>query len=69
MDDKLVNQLTDILHKKLCTANHTDGCEWFYTEGTPNHKESWSYLKYNNIAKKILSKTEYDVAVHVIECL
>lgn len=59
-----VNRLAEIIHKKTCRFNHTDGCGWEY--------ESWSKvgttrLSYVKKAEAILKNVDYQLAVFTIE--
>ena len=33
------------LHEKLCTYNHTDGCDWYYDDGSWNRHSRTAYIK------------------------
>lgn len=45
--------IADILHKKLCTYNHIDGCDWSYGSWTDNNL-GYSRQKYFGKAKEVI---------------
>jgi len=61
-----VQRLTEILHKKQCTYDHTDMYSWYY-ESWEN--PGWTYKQYTEKAKALLSIVDYETAVRVVEVL
>ena len=57
-------KLAELIHSKMCSWNHTDGCSWFY--------ESWENLGYSRTAylekaERILKVVNYETAALVIK--
>ncbi len=45
--------IAELLHGKLCNHNHTDGCGWFYDDGSWKEYTRKEYLeKANNLLSK-----------------
>lgn len=44
-------EIATILHKELCTFNHTDGCAWYYAE---NDWNEYTHKEYMNMAVELL---------------
>ena len=38
-------ELAERLHKTLCRHNHTDGCDWFYDDGSWTESSRKNYLR------------------------
>lgn len=46
------------LHKLLCTANHSDGCDWYYNVNTRTNVHDWNghaHKKYLKMAERVIS--------------
>ena len=62
-------ELAELVHKKTCHWNHTDGCSWFY--------ESWDGVRFGDSAKskaletanKMLLITNFETAKAIMSCL
>lgn len=58
-EEKKKNQpeylLAQKLHHILCTANHTDGCSWFYEESDFDSWERTTHKQYLKLAKELLT--------------
>lgn len=58
--------LAEVLHEKLCTHNHTDGCSWYYDDG------SWSECsrqKYIKKATKLLKISDLVSLIDILEII
>jgi glutamate synthase domain-containing protein 3 len=59
-------RLAELLHEKLCSWNHTDGCSWHY--------ESWDDIgnarkRYLEKAENILKVSDYKTAEKIIRLI
>lgn len=61
-----VKEVAEKLHKKTCHQNHTDGCSWYYDNGSWTE---YSRKKYLSKAEKLLSITTADVVFKILDCL
>jgi hypothetical protein len=57
-------EIAELLHSKLCHWNHTDGCNWFYDNGSWNESSRQEYLKK---AKNVLKIASADLIKEIIE--
>jgi len=70
LDEKAFNELgedaklAEILHEKLCHANHTDECSWYY-----DTLNSHAFSEYSNKARELLKITDFDTIVKLIKVL
>jgi len=69
--DKKIIEVAELLHKALCTWNHTDGCSWFYEEWENiNFKDKYrTKVKYYVKACDIVKIIGYDNAKAIIKIL
>lgn len=44
--------IAELLHEKLCHANHTDGCGWFYGSWD---NQSWAHKRYYEMAERVVA--------------
>lgn len=52
-----MEQLAVFLHEHLCSANHTDGCGWYYEiDGIADNWLGWVHKKYLDMAKRIMEE-------------
>lgn len=59
LDMSEVERIAVTLHSRMCTSNHTDGCDWYYD--VKNGKHDWNghaHQTYLKKAKKIVLKCE-----------
>lgn len=56
--DKELKECATILHKILCTHDHTDRCDWYYDDGSWSRKPRQRYLSKAKIVLKKLSIQE-----------
>jgi len=49
--------IAEFLHDKLCNHSHTDGCSWFYDDGSWS---SWDRIQYTKKAQKFIEEG-YDI--------
>ncbi len=59
-------RLAEKLHEALCKHNHTDGCEWYYTDWS---SPSYARKRYLSMAEKCLVVTNEDTCLKIIDCL
>ena len=48
-----------MMHKELCSLNHTDGCGWYYED---NHEDTWSssnHGQYMAMARKLVQEQDW----------
>jgi len=62
-------RLAEVLHKKLCHSNHTDGCSWMYGDWSkPTYAHGHYYDKAERMYKAGGGRTPEDI-IRVIELL
>jgi len=52
LDEEVIN-IAEILHEKLCTYNHTDGCGWFYGKWSDENLQ-YSKKEYYDKASELI---------------
>lgn len=61
-----LRDLAELMHKKSCRYNHTDGCGWFYDRGDWTEYSRGEYL---GKAKALLSVVDAEKAKAVITAI
>ena len=59
-NEKTPEQVAEHLHKAMCAWNHTDGCDWFYSDWNSSFV-SYSRNKFLVLANKFISSLAGDV--------
>lgn len=62
-------RLAEILHKKLCHWNHTDGCSWLYEKWSDALRPQSVKKEYLDMSRKILQEFNINDAIKFVDLM